>query len=265
MPASPGPNHPGGKLVLANDDSIYTIIGDLNNNGMLQNNKDNSDLTDSSVIIRVNSSDGKYPNDNPFVSSNVSKLSKYYGYGIRNSFGIDIDPLTGHLWDTENGDKDYDEINFVLPGFNSGWKKLMGPIYNSKIDKDDLVTLEGAKYFDPVFSFSPSLGITDIEFFNSTAFGTKYVNNIFVGDITNGNLYFFKVNSTRTGLDFDSNDQKDFSDLISNGKKELSKIVFGTGFKGITDIETGPDGFLYILTFDQESKGKGKIYKITTK
>lgn len=259
------PNHPGGKIAVANDHSIYTVIGDLNNNGMLQNNIEDPQITDSSVIFHVNSSDGQYVKSNPFVSYNSSKLSKYYGYGIRNSFGLNIDPVTGYLWDTENGVKDYDEINLVLPGFNSGWKKLMGPISNSKIDKNDLVTLEGARYIDPVFSFSPSLGITDIEFFNSTLLGTRYFNNIFVGDISNGNLYFFKVNSTRTGLEFDIKNQKELLDLVSNGKEELSKIIFGSGFKGITDIETGPDGLLYVLTFDRKSKGDGKIYQIILK
>ena len=50
----------------------------------------------------------------------------YYSYGLRNSFGIDFDPLTGKLWDTENGDDFGDEINLVEPGFNSGWSKVQG-------------------------------------------------------------------------------------------------------------------------------------------
>jgi glucose/arabinose dehydrogenase len=53
-------------------------------------------------------------------------------------------------------------------------------------------------------------------------------------------------------------------DLIAN-EEELNEIAIGTGFAGITDIETGPDGLLYILTFDQESDGDGKIYRISSK
>ena len=55
-------------------------------------------------------------------------LSKYFAYGIRNSFGLDFDPITGKLWDTENGEDVYDEINLVEAGFNSGWKAVIGPI-----------------------------------------------------------------------------------------------------------------------------------------
>lgn len=53
-------------------------------------------------------------------------ISKYYAYGIRSSFGISFDPLTGILWDTENGPDYADEINLVKPGFNSGWGKVQG-------------------------------------------------------------------------------------------------------------------------------------------
>jgi glucose/arabinose dehydrogenase len=60
------------------------------------------------------------------ILGNETPLNKYYAYGIRNSFGIAFDPLTGKLWDTENGLMDNDEINLVEPGFNSGWRKVMG-------------------------------------------------------------------------------------------------------------------------------------------
>lgn len=268
LPATPGPNHPGGKLTLdEKEDNIYAVIGDLNNEGILQNTNNNNnkkDLTDSSVIIRINSTDGSAPPDNPFVSIKdtfpSSQVEKYYGYGIRNSFGLAIDPVTNNVWDTENGDKDYDEINVVYPGFNSGWKKLMGPASQSDIAEDDLVKLAGSKYTDPVFSWKPSLGVTDIEFFDSKNFGDTYENNVFVGDINNGNIYYFKVNGSRTGLEFNNSDIK--ADLVANNK-EKDELVWGSGFKGITDLETGPDGNLYVLTFDESQNGEGKIYRIS--
>ena len=53
------------------------------------------------------------------------------------------------------------------------------------------------------------------------------------------------------------------TDLVADNEQEMSAIALGTDFGGITDIETGPDGFLYILTLDRESDGEGKIYRIT--
>jgi glucose/arabinose dehydrogenase len=265
LPATPGPNHPGGKIAIGKDNYLYTVIGDLNNEGQLQNFEDGPPPNDSSVILKISPEDGSPAKDNPFLNSaenGESHMDKYYAYGIRNTFGLAIDPITGFLWEAENGDEDYDEINLVRPGFNSGWKKLMGPISESDATNEDLVKFPNSYYSDPVFSWNPSIGITDIEFLDSARLGSIYSNNIFVGDITSGNLYFFEVNQNRTGLVFDNPDIQ--TDLVTDDEEQLADVTLATGFDGITDIETGPDGLLYILTFDQESDGEGKIYKISS-
>ena len=112
----------------------------------------------------------------------------------------------------------------------------------------------GSHYSDRVFSWRYAIGVTDIEFFNSSKLGSEYRNNIFVGDINNGNLYYFQVNHNRTGLKLECNNDSKFNstglkDMVVDTKNELSEIIFGSGFKGITDIQTGPDGYLYILTY----------------
>jgi aldose sugar dehydrogenase len=272
LPAFPGPNHDGGKLTIGPDNYLYGVIGDLNNMGKLQNVVNGPDPDDTGVIFRVNPDDGSPAPDNPLINNNneLSSLNKYYAYGIRNSFGMTFDPVTNILWDTENGPSEYDEVNLVKPGFNSGWLQVMGPISKSGITEDELVNFPNSKYADPVFSWLPSIGITDIEFLNSSKLGDKYANNIFVGDIgdlTNGYLYYFEVNEDRTGMKFDSNtrssSQTGLTDFVADNEQEMSAISLGTDFGGITDIETGPDGFLYILTLDRESNGEGKIYRIT--
>ena len=264
LPAIPGPNHDGGKLAIGPDNYLYAVIGDLNHDGKLQNIVDGPQPDDTGVIFRVNPENGSPAPDNPFANN---ENNRYYSYGIRNSFGIDFDPVTGKLWDTENGPQYGDEINLVEPGFNSGWKQVMGPISKSNVNEDELVNFPGSKYADPVFSWLPSIGITDIEFLNSSKLGDKYTNNIFVGDIgaqTDGYLYYFQVNEDRTGIKFDSNSQIEVTDRIADNEEEMSAIALGSAFGGITDIETGPDGFLYLLTVDRESDGEGKIYRISS-
>jgi aldose sugar dehydrogenase len=64
----------------------------------------------------------------------------------------------------------------------------------------DFISVPGSHYSDPVFSWYHSIGVTDIEFLKSSKLGEIYRNNIFVGDINNGNLYHFQLNDTRTGL-----------------------------------------------------------------
>jgi aldose sugar dehydrogenase len=247
LPGEPGPNHDGGKMTIGPDGMLYAVIGDLNRNGMLQNYGEGPDPDDTSVILRVdldgNAASGALPGD----------LARYYAYGIRNSFGMDFDPLTGVLWDTENGSDDYDEINVVKPGFNSGWELVMGPIDRMGLTVNDLVQLEGSHYADPVFSWRQSQGVTDIEFLHSARLGDKYANNVFVGDFNNGNLYFFTLNTDRTGLELDI---AGLEDLVADSQQELSAVTLATGFGSITDVETGPDGYLYILTF------AGDLYRV---
>ena len=256
LPAIPGPNHDAGKLVIGPDQYLYAIIGDLNHDGKLQNFLDGPEPDDTGVIFKVNPNDGSAAPNNPFVNSGDSVLSRYYAYGIRNSFGLAIDPLTNMLWDTENGPGEYDEVNLVRPGFNSGWQTVMGPISRSGESVDDLVSFQGSQYIDPVFSWQITPAVTDIEFLHSQKLGDKYANNIFVGDYNNGNIYYFEVNEDRSGIKFDAS-QTGLIDLVADNEEELSTIIFGSGFGSITDIATGPDGFLYILSFDD-----GIIYRI---
>ena len=258
LPAGPGTNHQGGKMVVGPDGYLYVVIGELQREGQLQNIENGPPPDDSGVIFRINPEDGSAAPDNPFQDD---AANRYFAYGVRNSFGLAFDPVTGVLWDTENGEDSYDEINIVDPGFNSGWKTVMGPISRAGVSEESLVQLPGSKYYDPIFSWIESFGITDIEFFNSESLGQKYANNIFAGDITQGNLYFFEVNQDRNGLQFNPQSQSGLSDLVADTDEEVSSVTLGTGFVGITDIETGPDGLLYVLTHDRET-GEGNLYKI---
>jgi aldose sugar dehydrogenase len=256
LPAIPGPNHNAGKLVIGPDHYLYVIIGDLNHDGKLQNFLDGLEPDDTGVIFKVNPNDGSAAPNNPFANSGNSVLSRYYAYGIRNSFGLTIDPVTNMLWDTENGPSEYDEVNLVRPGFNSGWQTVMGPISRSGHAEDELVSFQGSRYIDPVFSWKTPPAVTDIEFLHSSKLGDKYTNNIFVGDNNNGDVYYLEVNEDRTGLKFDAT-QTGLLDLVVDNEEELSAIIFGSGFGSITDIATGPDGFLYVLSFED-----GIIYRI---
>jgi aldose sugar dehydrogenase len=260
LPAEPESVHNGGKLEADRNGNLYAVIGDLSRDGQLQNVRQGPAADDTSVIIRI-IQNGSGAADNPFSKSSNERMQKYYAYGIRNSFGLAIDPISGLLWDTENGPDSYDEMNIVHPGFNSGWNQIMGPISHSSIEQEnleeELMIFDGSKYADPIFSWKDPVGLTDLEFLNSTALGLEYAYNLFVGDINNGNLYYFELNDSRTGIKLDDNDLEDLTDQVADDEQQLSGIVFGSGFEeGITDIETGPDGFLYILTFN------GSIYRI---
>jgi aldose sugar dehydrogenase len=252
LPATPGPNHDGGAMTFGPDGKLYVVIGDLNRNGQLQNFSGGPSPDGTSVIYRINE-DGSTPSDNPFSSQ--PDLAKYYAYGIRNSFGLAFDPITGDLWDTENGPNAYDEINLVQPGFNSGWERIMGPFDRDAEGTGDLVQFPGSRYADPKFSWFSPVGPTGMVFLSSDQLGVQYQNDVFVADINNGNLYRFKPHPTRSGFLFQN---PELADVVADDADELQEVIFGTGFGGISDLKMGPDGLLYVLSFNQ-----GKIFFIS--
>lgn len=254
LPGEPGPFHNGGKTAIGPDGYLYAAIGDTNaGGGMLDNDATGREPDDKSVVYRVDKETGQAAEDNPFYGHEDEKMHRYFAYGIRNSFGMDFDPVTGNLWITENGEDEYDEVNLVRPGFNSGWHQLMGPMGRSEATEQDLVIFEGAHFRDPAFSWRDSVGVTDIEFLASDKLGDKYEKNVFVGDINSGNLYYFELNEQRDGFVLPGA----LSDSVADSAAEASAVRLGSGFGGITDIETGPDGNLYVLSYMD-----GKIYRI---
>jgi glucose/arabinose dehydrogenase len=270
LPGKPGPYHNGGKIKVGPDEQLYVVIGDLTSpSTILQNHVLDRDAipNNTSVIIRIDPLNGNPSSNNPFKNQSQndlidnSSLDYYYAYGIRNSFGLSFDPVTGSLWDTENGEDKFDETNLVKPGFNSGWYKIMGPLSRNKnFSENDLVMLNNSYYSDPKFSWVKPIGVTDIEFYNSSKLGNKFSNNIFVGDINAGDLYFFNIDDNRTGIRIDPSmsGHTDLTDSIADPQDDLSPALFARGFSGrITDIETGPDGYVYVLTYSD-----GRLYRI---
>jgi aldose sugar dehydrogenase len=108
-----------------------------------------------------------------------------------------------------------------------------------------LVNFDGkGKYSLPEFIWVPTIAPTALKFFNSNKFGPHYKNTLFVADANTGHIYNFKLNSNRTGLEL----QGLLKDKIADDVGELKSITFATDFGRITDMQVGPDGYLYILS-----------------
>jgi glucose/arabinose dehydrogenase len=262
LPSTPGSAHNGGEILLDGKGNIYLTIGDLN--------RSNANNSNSTITTVQNNRQGLYPDgragilriteDGKAVGSGIigndHPLDKYFAYGIRNSFGMAFDPLTGILWDTENGPEYGDEINMVEPGFNSGWNKVQGiwtPIENSPgnvtSDFSNLVSFNRTgEYSEPELSwYQPSPGLTSLIFLNSTKLGSKYANDMLIADFHNGNIYNFKLNPNRTSLIL----PPPIADKIVNTKNETQSAIFAKGFGAIMDMEVGSDGYLYVLSLYQ--------------
>ncbi len=131
----------------------------------------------------------------------------------------------------------------VEPKFNSGWKKIIGPA--SEEQKEGLLNNLGFLYSDPEFSWETVVAPTDLAFVDSDVF-KKYEDYLFVGDFHEGKISKFKLNENRTGFIF--NDPQ-LQDKVLNSDEDSDEITFAEGFLGVTSIEFGPDGYLYVATF----------------
>jgi glucose/arabinose dehydrogenase len=286
-PGSSGSSHIGGALVIGPDKKIYLTTGDGES---CYNNSCKDGIQNKTINAQTANVLGGGPPvgrggilsidqygeaiSSKGIFSDQYPLNLYYAYGIRNSFGIAFDPLTGNLWDTENGPGFGDEINLVKPGFNSGWIRIQGmwPINNYELldstpkekgyfgkgeigKPDNLVKFDGkGKYSSPELAWNRTEGLTAIKFLNSDKLGKQYENDLFVGDV-NGNLYHFDLNPDRTELDLKGK----LLDKVANSHEELDHVIIGKKFHTIVDIESSPDGYLYILSYD------GSIYKLSKK
>ena len=247
--------HNGGKIRIGPDNNVYYVVGEVGGHRtQAQNNENGPEPNGVGGVLRV-TQDGDIVKGKT-IFGDESPLDLYYAMGIRNSFGMDFDPVTGNLWDTENGPTTGDEINLVYPGFNGGWSLIQGlssdDLLGTGATPDDLVYFGNASYFEPKLSWITPIGITALKFLDSDKLGKEYQNNMFVGDINNGLLYRFILDQARDDLSFDNGlleNTAPLADREVNDPKENQPIVFGQGFGGITDIEVGPDGYLYVLSY----------------
>jgi glucose/arabinose dehydrogenase len=310
-------NHNAGVLAFGPDGKLYVMVGDLGRRGALQNlpagptgagpddqfggpNPDNAHL--SGVILRLND-DGSAPGDNPFfnlgraiggeIGSNVERI---FAYGIRNSFGMTFDPLSGRLWQQENGEDAFDEINLVDRGMNSGWIQIAGPasrvpefrqIETTSLHAETTPNLQqlrwgperiattpeeglgrllmapGAHYSDPEFSWKFVLAPSAIGFANTRALGDEFFGNLFVGFSTpeplGGPLFRFQLSGNRSEFVF--SDPR-LADRVADNLEPLEmteseSLLIGRDFGVVTDIKTGPNGNLFVV-----SLSNGAVYEI---
>jgi glucose/arabinose dehydrogenase len=307
-------NHNGGVLRFGADGKLYIMFGDNGRRGFLQNVTSGGPVPDdqyggpepddahlTGVVFRLND-DGSTPADNPFFNVNsgltgqaAANVKKVFAYGVRNSFGMALDPLSGNIWTQENGDDAFDEINRLRPGFNGGWVQIMGPVNRIAQFKSiestygagnlqqlrwqptniadtpqaalaRLYMLPGAQYADPEFSWKYAVAPSPLGFMKGRGLGPQFEGDMFVGasrtTLVNGYLFRFRMSADRLHLAFSDSH---LSDLVADNLDkfdltESESLLIGRDFGITTDIETGPNGNLFVV-----SLSNGTVYEIKSK
>jgi glucose/arabinose dehydrogenase len=313
---NPAGNHDGGVLRFGPDGKLYVIIGDVGRRGQLQNlefgptpptaddqfggpEPDDAHLT--GVVLRLNA-DGSTPTDNPFFAAGAAvggavgaNIQKIFAYGVRNSFGMAFDPISGALWVQINGDDTFDEIERVDAGLNSGWVQVIGPLSRIAQFKDievnrppgtlqqlrwpptniadspaearsRLFMLPGAHYSDPEFSWKFAVAPAGIGFMRGRGLGAQYAGDLFVGaarprpaPLENGYLLRFNLTGNRRKIAVDDPRLEDrvADNLDKLDLTESETLLIGRDFGVGTDVQTGPNGNLFVVSLTN-----GAVYEI---
>lgn len=299
-------NHNGGVIRFGPDGKLYTITGDNGRRGWNQNlilggfspdDQFGGPAPDpahrTGTVMRFND-DGTIPTDNPWNTGGAmtGKWDAMWAYGVRNSFGMAFDPISGQLWTQENGDDTFDEINRVTKAWNGGWIQFMGPKSRVAEFRDiesnqfggtlqqlrwpptriqqtaaaglaRLTKMPGAHYEDPLLSWKYAVAPAGIGFVNTTNLGAEYAGDMFVGaartNLAGGYLMKLELSANRLDLAFSDpllNDR-----VADNAAKfdplESESLIIGSGFGIVPDIQTSPDGRVFLASIDT-----GNIYEI---
>ncbi len=222
-----------------------------------------------------------------------ANIQKIWSYGYRNGFGMAFDPGTNRLWMQENGDDSFSELNRVRKGMNGGWIQIMGPASRNAQFKQiettiggaslqqtrwppsniagsgstalsRLFALTGSKYVDPDFSWKYEVAPGGLGFMTSANLGTQYEDDLFMGSATSQmeGGYIFRFNLTADRLRVSVSGDSRLSDRVADntGKHNITEsetLLFGRNFGTTTDLLTGPNGNLFVVSLSQ-----GAVYEI---
>ncbi|AWY39266.1 PQQ-dependent sugar dehydrogenase [Pseudomonas putida] len=225
-------NHFGSRLVFDRNGYLFITLGENNDRPTAQ------DLDKlQGKIVRIYP-DGKVPDDNPFVGQ-PGVRPEIWAYGVRNPQGAALNPWNGVLWENEHGPRGGDEVNIIERGKNYGWPLATHGINYSGQPIPEAKGKTAAGTVGPHHVWEKSPGVSGMAFYDGDRF-KAWQHNAFIGALVSQELI---------RLQFDG-------DRVVHEERLLGELG-----KRIRDVRQGPDGYLYVLT-DEDNGG---LYRIGLK
>jgi glucose/arabinose dehydrogenase len=174
--------HFGSRLVFDKDGNLFVSTGERS----ILEGRAQAQLLNSGLgkIFKI-TKDGKPAPDNPFLN-NKNAMPEIFAYGVRNVQSLDINPLTGELWEAEFGPRGGDEVNIIRAGKNYGWPVITyGIEYSGEKIGDAIQQKEGME--QPVYYYDPVLSPSGMVFYNGDAI-PEWKNNLFIGGLNSQHI-----------------------------------------------------------------------------
>jgi glucose/arabinose dehydrogenase len=224
------PSGNASRMVFGRDGMVYMSLGSGDPPvGDRAQNPD--DLAGKVVRLR---DDGTVPPDNPFVNR-PGYRPEIYTMGHRIPLGLTVNPVTGEIWECENGPNGGDEVNVLKAGKNYGWPVVSfgrfygGPRVSVNPYREDMEP--------PAIFWVPSIATSGLAFYSGDRY-PNWKNNLFIGGMRQGEVpnsgHFERV---------------DFNDSWEELHREG---ILRDLHNRIRDIRQGPDGLLYFLTAEND-------------
>jgi glucose/arabinose dehydrogenase len=221
--------HFGSRLVFDRNDHLYITLGDR------FFPRDDAQTLDNhhGKMIRIQS-DGRIPTDNPYRRLDHA-MPDIWSIGHRNPQGAAFNPATGELWIHEHGPKGGDELNRIEPGKNYGWPVITyGREYHGSAIGEGT---EKAGMEQPLHYWVPSIAPSGMVFYQGQSNPDVFPN--WQGDLFIGSLKFRQLVRL---------------EINNNQITEEERIDFPELNERIRDVAEGPDGFIYLLTDENDGK-----------
>jgi aldose sugar dehydrogenase len=224
------PSGNASRIVFGRDGMLYMTIGVGDPPAATQAQDPN---TLAGKVLRLRD-DGSVPPDNPFVGR-AGYRPEIFTMGHRNPLGLTVNPATGEIWECEDGPNGGDEINVLQAGKNYGWPVVSFGRFYAGPRVSERPWQEGME--QPLVFWVPAIAISGMTFYTGDKF-PNWKNHVFVGGMRTGEV-------PRSGhlerIDF--NDK--WEELHREGMlRELQNRI--------RDVRQGPDGFLYLLTAEND-------------
>lgn len=182
IPYFNGVGHYGSRVVFDKEGYLFISTGDRQS---LQTRENAQSLDNGhGKILRI-TTDGQPAPDNPFLEQ-ADKHKEIYAYGLRNTQGLAIHPLTGDLWSNDMGPQGGDELNLIKSSKNYGWPIISyGEEYTGQPIGEGLSQKDGME--QPVYYWDPSIAPSGMTFYTSKVI-PEWENNLFIGTLRGSHI-----------------------------------------------------------------------------
>jgi len=220
----PGDGGSASRITFGPDGLIYMTTGASNGNAA------QAPSSTRGKVLRLRD-DGSPAPGNPFAGR-AGYRPEVYSMGHRNHLGLAFNPFTGELWNSEMGPNGGDEVNIIKPGANYGWPEVS---YGRTYEGPAVSTVPWREGIElPWAHWTPGISPSGLSFYTGDRYFPSWQTSVFIGALRMGQI---QPTGHLSRIEFDE-----------QGHERRRELLLTSLAQRIRDVRQSPDGYLYVLT-----------------